>query len=363
MNTDIVEYEESSSNSIAIPERMLAAYVTAVKACAPWVKATSNTPAMTDQEIIYATRRALAQGLDPLNPHEIQIWKDKRGTINFQHGYPLIVEWVRRFKGEHTEPQFDRLTAAELKAEGLAETAMAYRCRFMMKADIPNLRALIDAGFTPTEARQVLEVTGLGVAGPEEVGSQYFAPSGRSKAWKVQKRALVDAYRRKFGTPTRAEIEQLRRVIAPEDWEGAGADLPDDARVALAQNARARREEAERAAADPEFAAQVQARNAEVADLLYGGDVVDGEVVEPKEPQSKPAAPSPFDPYAIHTAKGTRIADLQLADLRKLATHFEGKPAALRPEEAEQLRAALFFIAEMDAITETAAPDEPEADF
>lgn len=361
MNTDIVEYEESSSNSIAIPVQALAAYVTAVKACAPWVKATSNTPAMTDQEIVYATRRALAQGLDPLNPHEIQIWKDKRGTINFQHGYPLVVEWVRRFKGEHTEPQFDRLTAAELKAEGLAETAMAYRCRFMMKADIPNLRALIDAGFTPTEARQVLEVTGLGVAGPEEVGSQYFAPSGRSKAWKVQKRALVDAYRRKFGTPTRAEIEQLRRVIAPEDWEGAGADLPDDARVALAQNAHARREEAERAAADPEFAAQVQARNTEVADLLYG-DVVDGEVAEPKEPQSKPAA-LPFDPHAVKTAKGSRIADLQLADLRKLVSHFEGKPA-LKPEEAEQLRAATYFLAEFASMTAPIAePDEPEADF
>lgn len=353
---EIVEYE-GSSNSIAIPEQMLAAYVAAVKACAPWVKATNTAEAMTDQEIVYATRRALAQGLDPLNPHEIQIWKDKRGTINFQHGYPLIVEWVRRFKGEHTEPQFDRLTAAELKAEGLADTAMAYRCRFMMKSDIPNLRALIDAGFAPAEARQVLEVTGLGVAGPEEVSNQYFAPSGRSKAWKVQKRALADAYRRKFGTPTRAEIEQLRRVIAPEDWEGAGVDLPDDARVALAERAAARREEAERAAADPEFAAQVQARNAEVADLLYGGDVVDGEIVEP---ESEPAAPPPFDPYAVKTAKGSRIADLQLANLRKLVAHFEGKPT-LKPEEAEQLRAALFFIGEMNAITEPAP--EPEADF
>ena len=290
MNGEIVEYQES--NSIAIPDTMLAVYVDAVKACAPWVKASSQSAAMTDQEVVYATRRALALGLDPLNPHEIQIWKDKRGTINFQIGYTLMAEWVRRFKGEHTEPQFDRLTAAELKAEGLADAAMAYRVRFLMKADIPNMRTLIDAGFSAAEARQMLEVTGLGVATPQEVSGEYFAPTGRSKAWKVQKRAVVDAYRRKFGTPTRAEIEMLRRALTPEDWERVDADLPADARVALAESAAHRREEAERVAADPEYAAQVQAHNTEIAGLLYG-PVVEAEIVEAPPVAEHPAAPEP----------------------------------------------------------------------
>lgn len=362
MNGEIVEYQES--NSIAIPDTMLAAYVDAVKACAPWVKASSQSAAMTDQEIIYATRRALALGLDPLNPHEIQIWKDKRGTINFQIGYTLMAEWVRRFKGEHTEPQFDRLTAAELKVEGLADTAMAYRVRFLMKSDIPNLRTLIDAGFSAAEARQMLEVTGLGVATPQEVGGEYFAPTGRSKAWKVQKRAVADAYRRKFGTPTRAEIEMLRRALTPEDWERVDADLPADARVALAESAANRREEAERVAADPEYAAQVQARNAEISGLLYG-PVVEAEIVERAEAELTPApAPEP-EPQAHWiddastrekfwkwcASKGLGNDDVAEALGCDVADFNGNKRAAIAKIEA--------WIA--DALTATEPEPEPEA--
>jgi hypothetical protein len=178
---------------------------------------------MQDHDIGLIVRRALALGLDPLNPHEVQIWVDKRGNVQFQLSYTLMAEWVRHCHGEHTEPQFEELDEAGKDREGLVHGAMAFRASFIMKDDIETIKALIDAGFPPEVARQMVTVTGLGVAFPAELSSQYFAPAGRSPAWKVQKRALVDAYRRKFGTPTREQIMELRRVsgrdqIEAQDW-------------------------------------------------------------------------------------------------------------------------------------------------
>ena len=248
----------------------------AVRKVAPW--ANDQKQPMNDMEVGLVIRKAVAMGLDPLNAHEVQIWKDHRGSVNFQIGYPLTIEWVRHFHGEHTEPQYTRLSAEQLKEEGLSAADVAYRVSFLMKKDIPALSDLIRAGYDPQDARAMMEVTGLGVASAQEYAGQYFAPNARSKSWKVQKRALTDAYRRKFGTPTRREIEELRRVggfdnLRPEDWEGGGGLATDDAAALAKSNAQWR----ERGVAmdDPVYRAAQKAQSTEAASALFGGPVID----------------------------------------------------------------------------------------
>lgn len=213
---------------------------------APWINP-KHGPAMSQEEVVLVIRKAVAMGLDPLNPHEVQIWKDKRGQVNFQLGYPLVTQWVRHFKGEHTEPIYDRLTVPEMIEEGLDEEDVAYRVRFIMKQDLPHLKTLIDAGYEPKLARRMVEVKGIGVASAKEYDNDYFAPKGRSKAWKVKKRALTDAYRRKFGTPGRPEIMELRRLrgdaqLTLDDWRVASESARNgDARLQIARVAASNR--------------------------------------------------------------------------------------------------------------------------
>lgn len=211
----------------------------AIAPVAPWIKPKYGEE-MTEQEVALVVRKALAMGLDPLNPHEVQIWKDKRGQINFQIAYTLMTQWVRHFKGEHTEPIYDRLEGPQLVEEGLDQDDVAYRARFIMKEDLANLRTLIDAGYDPRVARKMVEIVGVGVATAEEYEGKYFAPKGRTRAWKVRKRALTDAYRRKFGMPSRPEIVELRRIrgdtqLTLADWKVAGPELPNGERLKIAR--------------------------------------------------------------------------------------------------------------------------------
>lgn len=216
----------------------------AMKTVAPWVK--SKKYEMSAEEVMLVARRAVAMGLDPLNPHEVQIWKDWQG-VQFQIAYTLQREWVRHFKGEYTEPQFHRLTEPELKEEGLEPEDVAYRAMILMKDDIPHMENLIKAGYKPDQARRMLEITGIGVATKDEWENEYFAPKGRSKAWKVKKRAVTAALRGKFGTPSRPEIIQLRRLrgdanLTLDDWKAAAQITDAEHQLEVA------RQEAERRA-------------------------------------------------------------------------------------------------------------------
>lgn len=262
-----------------------------VRRIVPWASERASCP-MSNGEVGLVVRRALTMGLDPLNPHEVQIWKDKRGSINFQIAYTLLAAWVLRFHGEHTEPQFSRLTEEQLKAEGLAPKDIAYRVRFIMKRDLAAMREMMALRvFDTHEIRAMFEITGLGVAGLKEYNGQYFAPAARSKSWKVQKRAVTDAYRRKFGTPTKAEIEELRRDLPDipdlDDLEYAVTAVPHAAPAeirALAKDQAALRKMAENPLSEEEVAVR--------AELLYGA--VEGEFVEP-EPAPGADADIPAD--------------------------------------------------------------------
>ena len=274
-----------------------------VKKFAPWAQKLDN------DEIGGVVRRVMSMGLDPLNGHEVQIWKDRRNVIQVMPAYTLMVDWVKGFKGDHTQPIYTRLGEDDLIDQGLPVDAVAYRCTFIMNEDLNRMTTMLEAGFgEPAEIRRMFEVSGLGVALREEydakskTGVEYFAPTGRSKSWKVEKRALVDAYRHKFGTPSRSDIENLRRqsgtdTIQPEDWAQAlevGAD--ERGTLELAKDSARRRD----------TPAITKEEATDGANALYGSDeraTVDGVFKDVEEPEPPPEDESPPDPQAPEIPK------------------------------------------------------------
>lgn len=343
------EQEHQTATSLYGNNAELRELFDAVKAVAPWA---NGKESMTNNEIALVVRKAVAMGLDPLNAHEVQIWKDKRGAVNFQIGYPLMVEWVRNFHGEHTEPRYHRLDADELRAEGLQPNDIAYRVTFLMNKDIASLQTLAEAGYDPREARAMLEVSGLGVATLAEYNGDYFAPAARSRSWKVQKRALVDAYRRKFGTPNRSQIEELRRIggferVRAEDWEGTEDLHPGDA-AALVQFRGQWREHEERLESDPEYRAEKgEQTKAAMAAMYPDAQTVEAEIVsddyetanaqeaaEALYPEATDA-PTPEQPDLWDREAQTFVADV----VKVLATKA-GKPYIVFSSTADNLGAA-----------------------
>ena len=221
----------------------ITAMAKAVRTVAPWANDPKFT--LTNHEIGLAIRRCRALGLDPLNPHEVQIWKDKHG-LHLQLAYPLLTQWVRETHGGHTAPTYRELTAEELDDEGLPDCVPAIRCSFILDSDLDRMLALIEAGFDPAEARALFTRHGLGTATISDWTNPYFAPNGRSKRWKLRKRALTDAYRMLFGSPSRDDIIQLRRsrhqhLLTPEDFAHIADDLLPYQQRIIAQRKAARR--------------------------------------------------------------------------------------------------------------------------
>ncbi|NBD35715.1 MAG: hypothetical protein GVY30_06915 [Chloroflexi bacterium] len=314
-NSELANYSDPQRAIVGYNEDQIQQFAEIVKRVAPWANDKKNP--MTNTEIGLAVRRAMSMNLDPLNPHEVQIWKDHRGNINLQLAYTLTIEWVKRFCGQHTEPRYYRLTESQLVQEGLDPNDVAYKVEFIMKDDLQTMREMLELGvFDPQEVKAMFTVTGIGTSNEQEYNNKYFAPNARSKSWKVKKRALIDAYRRKFGTPSRAEIEELRRsgtleptdvsdyqderdtaILAGQDTrgrsklfldEGAASSADDwqevadsnidpqvslEAKRKIAQNAKHRRE-------NPIPSEEVE----DVKDALYGGDVVEGEYEEVEAP-------------------------------------------------------------------------------
>lgn len=273
--------EMATAQALYGDQREITEFAIACQLVAPWARG------MEKNEVGLVVRRALAMGVDPLNPHEVQIWQGKGGNIQFQLAYTLVTEWVRHFHGQHTQPQYTELSDVEKADEGMLPGHMAYRVTFIMHEDMAHLRTLIDAGFDGPEARAMVTTVGLGTASPKELSGTHFAPVGRSKAWKVQKRALTDAYRRRYGTPTRDENMELRRAsgrdrIQPGDWVEVAAEadggLSGVGATELAQmRADARKRKAKLANMTPDQREEMVSANVR---LLRGdADAIDGVLV------------------------------------------------------------------------------------
>ncbi len=202
-----------------------------VQKVAPWANG------LQAGEIGLVVRRAMGMGVDPLNPHEVQIWK-QGGTITIQLAYTLMIEWVRKFKGDYTRPIYYVLHGEQLTEVGLQPGDHAVRVEFFMREDLFRITEMYPIFGEDTP--EMFKVVGTGAVTAKDWNGPYFAPNGRSKMWKLEKRALLDAFRLKFGTPTLVEIEELRRdlghdKITPEAWIGTENLYPGDA-VALAKS-------------------------------------------------------------------------------------------------------------------------------
>jgi hypothetical protein len=343
---DLVEVQQRSitADSLYGSEEDQKALYRAVSKFAPWVK---GQHPMSAEEVMLVVRRSTSQGLDPLNPHEVQIWKDRHG-VQIQHAYTLMVEWVKHFKGDFTEPQYERLTDHELREEGLEEDDVAYRVHFLMKDDIPLLIELKGCGYDAKEAKRMLEVTGLGVAPRNEYDGDYFAPKGRSKSWKVKKRAMTDAIRRKFGTPTRAEIVELRRVrgdsrLTLEDWVVSAED--GEAQLQLARAAaeeRTWREEFDSLSEEEQ-----KKRLEEMHTLLSGtkddreGNLTDADRAKSREKQE----PIEADYNEVPTGPFTPLGD---SDLIESAEYQTPKGAKLGYLKKRELSSMLDYILNLE---------------
>lgn len=325
------DQEMATAATLYGSEKDIGRFFHVVRKVAPW--ASPNTKfALSDQEVGFCVRRALAMGLDPLNPHEVQIWKDKRGNVNFQLAYTLMTEWVKHFKGAHTEPQFTKLTEADKDFELLDYTSEAFYAEFIMRSDFDEIERMITIMKTdPEEAREMFTVRGLGVANKEELQSDYFAPHARSKSWKIQKRAVVDAYRKKFGTPTRPDIMELRRIgaaphLTVQDWKVAAESVSElDNGEALVAAAKASAEN-RKAAEDNKGTSPAEILEKSREALHGGGDVLEGEYEERSTPNS------PWEPPPPEKPRDQRPLEQVRDDLRKAA----GWSGASRKPDEEQ---------------------------
>ncbi len=257
-----------------------------VRAFAPW--ANDDKYPVSDTEIALVVHRGEMLGVDVFNPREVQIWKDKRGNISFQLAHALMAQWANVTLGGHTRPKYTELTDEEKENRGVLLADHAVRCEFIMKADIPLIKTLIDAGWEPLEARLDVANVGFGTATSSEWGTTYFAANARDKMCKLEKRAYIDALRRRYGEPGEKDIRALRRArgedsIAASDW-AAAKDEPSTGETVMHAKMSARGVYDE----PTESPEETLARNRAILHDDEGDDTIPGEIVEEKESPTKP---------------------------------------------------------------------------
>jgi hypothetical protein len=384
MSEAIVEVKKSESEkAVALfgSEGDLTALYNLCRKHAPWA---IN---MKDEEIKGVVLRVNGMGYNPVNADEIQIFPDSRGVIQAQPSYKFMVKFVERFHGSHTEPKYHRLTADELEDEGLPEDAIALRCSFVMHSEQKLMIQMVESGiYTTAEAREMYEITGLGSASSQEYnaksakGVEYFAPKGRSKLWKVKKRALIDAYRHKFGVPGNAEVAEIRHELGfdqmtAEDWKHSFEivkDVSPEARAALAQDHAIRRTapaltvEEKKDGVDALYGdgasdnviVDAEVEGVEVISTITGEvvDVIDPETGETLEEffsedddvvGAEETEEPPFtleDAYKLKNAKFVNYADMSTNRLKTIMKTYEKMTKELNAEQAKHREAVRLIL-------------------
>ncbi len=284
MNEIVLSPDESLARlGVTEMDRVLA---NQIRKFAGW--ANSKNYPMTNDEVILTAIRARQMGVHPLNDKAFNAYKDSHG-IHLDYHYSLIAKYVTKARAiRHTNPRYYRLTAEELEAEGLNQNFVAYYATFILMDDLQHYYDLMDR--IPEElAYRTIAKSGIGSAPKAKWDNQYFAPNGRSKAWKVQKRALKDAYVKAFGYPSPAEAAALQAAsgwVAPSESDLELGALNTDYTpniVALAQNEAVVRAALENPQTDEE--------RAETHAALWGDEapIVDVPVTAP------PAEPAPAE--------------------------------------------------------------------
>ena len=164
---------------------------------------------MTRDDALFVAIRCDEMGVHPMNDKAIQVYKDSHG-IHIDYHYSLIAKYVSQIRGiRHTQPRYTRLTTEQLEEQGLAPTDIAYFASFVPRDAWDDYYNMMDR-MSAQDAYDLFAVRGIGSTSKEKWDGFYFAPNGRSKAWKVYKRALKDAYVTAFGYPSPSEARSLQ---------------------------------------------------------------------------------------------------------------------------------------------------------
>jgi len=309
-----------------------------IKASAPFAEK------MTAIQIDYVARRSYALGVDPMNSHEGHWYLDKKNKVQFQWAYQLIEQFIAKFHGQHTMPKYRELETEELVARGLNPDDHAVEVVFFMNDDLPKVyEAAASGAFDVHEAREMFMMRGIGTATAKEWDTWYFAPAGRDKRWKIEKRAVTDALIKRFGTPNRAQVSQLRRdrgqdVIEAEDWQDTEGLAPGDA-VALAKLHAQDRQRAPMSREDMCAAKEALfgAPKKHAGEQAPDEDVQDGEFTMTDEATPEP----PPDPLDEHFPREDDEA----------ASDTEPKPAPKLETKGDYFNAILAAVKEFHALT------------
>jgi len=241
-----------------------------------------------------------------LNPHEIQVWKFA-GKLQFQMSYIIFTACVNRFQPRHTPPKFTHMMGKDMPPTmGVNADDHVFICRFRLREDAAEMIQMVESGIlTPEEAREEYSYRGEGIVDAQEWnrkknGKFTFAPKGRSRAWKGEKRALIDAYRRAGWEPTRAQIQAVRESLGydqmePEDFADTDGLAPDDA-VALAKSHAQERQRTPMTAEEAQDAASALYPGQKVVIAKPDKDVQDGEFTMTDEATPEPL-PDPLDDH------------------------------------------------------------------
>ena len=239
-STELDEYEqkiESLARSGVTPEILLHAEM--IFRFAPY--AHSDDYPMRKDECLFVAIRCHEMGVHPLNLQGIQVYKDNHG-IHIDYHYSMIIKYASQIrKVRHTQPRYTRLTPEQLEDEGLGATDIAYYASFIPYEALDDYYRMMDKMNTQ-EAYDLFAIRGIGSVSKTKWSGAYFAPNGRSRAWKVQKRALKDAYVRWLGYPSPSEARYMQEQTGwveptPDTLETYAATEDDENVILLSENA------------------------------------------------------------------------------------------------------------------------------
>lgn len=250
-----------------------------------------GTKNMNDDEIMAYAQLVHMTGLNPCSG-ELHGWDSKgggRGILITKLGYGILVRWA-----QSQEPFTTRFTT-KLNTETEDITA---RCQLLRRSDRQLLKQLLANDAPYREALDWATTEGIGIITKAERWSKKYKkwidpPKSKSWEWKAEKRALEDAIRRAYGTPSTQELARQTWIVAgiattPEDWKDVTPEMLPSERAATARHSAQLRLTATEREERPRSAAQ------DIAEL-FGEEIVNGEtgeIVEPPEPEPEETTPN-----------------------------------------------------------------------
>ena len=260
-------------------------------------------PPMTDEDIWGVLERCARWRLNPADNNQVQVWRDKSGSVLVEPAYQVMINWLDSF-GPHSAVQYTRLVGEAAKNEGSLDPAdLIYRASVVFYNEV---RQATRNGLDTATALLLSTRTGVGrVAGSEYISNgkekAYSAPNGRPPADKAKKRALIDLIN-DMGTPTDDEYQALASLnravtVLPGDFAGTESLTWNDARAL----ATARAEERQLPPPAPET---IQAATDALWTPAPDAPAVAPPAEEPRTPQPAtpptPPAPTPTPSQPAH---------------------------------------------------------------